>query len=221
MAPFEVPELTVHTHTHTHLLLCSLGQLLTHSRQGECEHSYLLTGPSTSSSSSLCRGRPGAHRASPCSCAGSQAQSLCLQIPAGLSRLQTQSLRAKKLPKAKDGRENDHGQLSPFREWPRRPLPTLKTWCNSSFQHKELFTACRNSTALKIRLKYFAELEPWSGELCPSNRKASLRSRRWHAMASEHCNMPIKGFKMYLLKHTQKLRRVWSQHPKRISLLLF
>lgn len=56
MAPFEVPELTVHTHTP---FLCSLGQLLTHTAgRGKREHSHLLSGPSNSSPSSLCRGRP-------------------------------------------------------------------------------------------------------------------------------------------------------------------
>lgn len=122
----------------------------------------MLSGPSTSSPSSPAHRKtlglteyPPAvvlgHRHGACACR---------------SQLQTQGVRAKKLPKAKGGRGNDHGQLFPFRDWLRRTLPTLKTWCNSSLQHKELFAACKNSTTLKIRLKYFAEPESWSGGLC-------------------------------------------------------
>lgn len=180
-----MPELTVHTHTP---FLCSLGQLLTHSRQSQ----HLLSGPSTSSPSSLCRGRPWGSQSNPCSCAGSQAWSLCLQIPTGLSRLQTQGVHARKLPKVAEQTTMSSSPLL-WTGWDDH-FSHSKTWCNSSLQHKELFSACRNSTVLKIRLKYFAEPEPWSGGLCPLNRKASLRSRRWHAKASGTLQYAHKRF---------------------------
>lgn len=36
-------------------------------------------------------------------------------------------------------------------------------------------------------------------------------------MTSEHCNMPIKGFKMYLLKHTEAQKGLESTHQKNFS----
>lgn len=97
---------------------------------------------------------------------------VCLQIQADLEDCELQvhvlSTRKKPLPnwEITGSRTTNNGQFSPFVEW-LRPFSSLKTWCNSSLQHKELFAAHRNSTELKIRLKYFAELEHHSGGLRP------------------------------------------------------
>lgn len=168
-----------------------------------------LSGPSTSSPSSLCRGRPWGPQSIPLQLCWVTSMELELVDPSRLFKTANSRYACKKTSqKPKVGEQTTTGSC-----------PPLETGQEDHFPRSKLDATAHSSTRRSLlpagTLQHFK-----LGSSILQNRNLGLEgfTLKMGKQASgagggmprpvEHCNMPIKGFKTYLLKHTQKLRRV-------------